>query len=150
MSFFDCIRHNPIEDPPDELDAYGHLSWTVETTDGEWMACFDAVYEEETNVILYEVVVDGGCYVETVEKGAIPAHDHEKVRWLKTFPELWYEIGIESAGDLIMDPESLKQTKDTWSDHVDSLAARSISEEDEQANLEQSADYFNHYIAGDR
>lgn len=34
--------------------------------------------------------------------------------------------------------------------HIDSLVAQAISPEDEEAAVEQTADYFDRHIAGDR
>lgn len=38
----------------------------------------------------------------------------------------------------------------SWATHIDSLVAQAISPEDEEAAVEQTADYFDRHIAGDR
>lgn len=150
MSIPDCDRHNPTEDPPDELDAYGHLTWTVGATDdqpdgGEWIACFDAVYDENTNMIRYQVVVDGGSFVDTPEKGSVSPDDLEG---LKSLPDYWHSIGLEHG--LLMDEEQLAETRKSWASHIDDLYKQACDIEIVEDITEQSLDYFNRYIAGDR
>lgn len=146
-----------VPDDEEKLDAYGHLNWTVGTDeekqeDGEWMACFDAIYNRDTNTIDYEVVVDGGSFVDTPETGSIPAWDKDKVAGLKSLPEYWQDIGIEHG--LIMDDECLKHTMESWGKWIDELLTQGMSKEDEDAAresaAEQSIDYFDHFVAGDR
>lgn len=140
----------------DKLDAYGHLIWTVGTKEerpeddlgGEWMACFDAVYNEVTNTIDYEVVVDGDTFVDTPERGSIPAWEKDKVTGLKDLPDYWHSIGLEQG--LPMDNDQLAETRASWEKHIDGLLTKGITPEDEEATLEQSPDYFNHFIGGDR
>lgn len=151
-TLFSFTADEDSESHGEKLDAHGHLNWTVgskEEDDGVWMACFDASYEEVTNTIVYHVVVDGGNFVITPEKGRIPAHDSEKVSWLKTIPERWHEVGYEAADGLEMDGELLKETLKDWVKHIDSLAAQAIDPDDECAVNEQSADFFDRYISGD-
>jgi hypothetical protein len=149
MSTPDCDRHNPIEDPPDELDAYGHLTWTVGTIDDEpgWMACFDAVYDENTNTICYHVVVDGGSFVDTPESGSVTPDELDD---LKGLPDQWHDVGLEASAGLRMDEELLAATKKSWEAHIDELFKQACDPEEIEAAAEQSLDYFNHYIAGDR
>jgi hypothetical protein len=151
MSIPDCDRHNPIEDPPDELDAYGHLTWTVGTVEdesgGSWMACFDAVYDENSNTIRYEVVVDGGSFVDTPESGSVSP---DNLDGLKGLPDRWHEVGLVASAGLRMDEELLAETKKNWEAHIDDLFKQACDPEEVEATTEQSLDYFNHYIAGDR
>ena len=151
QSIPDCDRHNPIEDPPDDLDAYGHLTWTVgatnEEADGEWMACFDAVYDENTNTIRYEVVVDGGFFVDTPECGSISPGELDD---LKGLPDRWHKIGMEASDGLLMDEELLAETKKSWEAHIDDLYAQACDPDEIEATTEQSLDYFNRHITGDR
>lgn len=136
----------------ERLDAYDHLTWTVGALEdqpdgGEWMACFDAVYNEVENTIDYHVVVDGGSFVDTIKQGSIPAWDKSKVAGLKGVPEYWHYIGAEQ--DFLMDEEQLERTSASWSAHIDYLLTQGISREDEEAIREQSPEYFDRYIAGD-
>lgn len=151
MSIPDGNRHNPIEDPPDELDAYGHLTWTVgaveDEADGEWMACFNAAYDENTNTIRYEVVVDGGSFVDTPERGSVSP---DNLDYLKGLPDRWHEIGLEASAGLLMDEELLAETRKSWTAHIDDLYKQACDSEEIEATTEQSLDYFNRHIAGDR
>jgi hypothetical protein len=152
MNIPDYNPHNPIEDPPDELDAYGHLTWTVGTLEdqsegGEWMACFDAIYDENTNSIRYEVVVDGGTFVDTPDRGSISP---DKIEDLKSLPDYWHEVGLEASAGLLMDEDLLAETKKNWAAHIDDLYKQARDPEEVEAIVEQSPDYFNRYIAGDK
>lgn len=151
MTIPDCNRDNPIEDPPDELDAFGHLNWTVNSLDdqpdgGEWMACFDAIYNKSTGLVDYHVVVDTESFTDTAERGSVIPADIDD---LKDLPEYWHYIGVEQG--LLMDDEALKATSKSWSDWLDEIKA-SIPQAafDRKTDVEQSLDYFDRYIAGDR
>lgn len=151
MSIPDCDRHNPVEDPPEELDAYGHLTWTVGTVEngsGEsWMACFDAIYDENTNTIRYEVVVEGGGFVDNPESGSVGPDELDQ---LKGLPGRWHDIGCEASDGLVMDEELLAETKKTWGAHLDDLFQQACDPDEIESATEQSFDYFNRHIAGDR
>lgn len=149
MNFPDCERHNPVEDPPDELDAYGHLTWVVGTIEDEpgWLACFDAVYDVNCDAIHYEVVVDGGSFVDTPEKGSVSP---DKADDLKGLPDKWHEVGLEACAGLTMDEQLLTETRKSWADHIDDIRREARDSESIEAATEQSLDYFNRHIAGDR
>jgi hypothetical protein len=128
----------PYNDDDEKLDAYGHLTWSVGALDeqpddlgGEWMACFDAIYNPVTNEIEYQVVVDGGNFVATPETGSCLACDESAVQGLKDLPEYWHDIGLEQG--LAMDDDCLKATVESWAKHIDDLASRAISREDMEA-----------------
>lgn len=67
-----------------ELDAYGHLSYTVSygeegDDEGDWMAAADFAVGKigRRKVVAYEVVVnsESGGFVQTVEQGVVPADE---------------------------------------------------------------------------
>jgi hypothetical protein len=86
----------------DELDAYGHLTWTVgfgEEGDerGDWLACFDfRVFDhpERGKLIAYHVVVnsESGGFIDTLEACVVPI---EKAPF--DLPDYWSGIGAEHA-----------------------------------------------------
>ena len=125
----------------DKLDAYGHLTWCVAALEDqpddpgdEWMVCFDAIYNPVTNKIEYEAVVDGGNFVDTIEKGAVLACDESAVQGLKELPAYWHDAGLEQG--LAMDEDCLKSTAESWAEHIDDLAFKAISREDMEALTE--------------
>lgn len=73
-----------------ELDAYGHLTWTM--GDQDWLACFDA--KRFGDKIAYHAVVncESGGFIDTIEKGVIPVADAESLFGL---PESYVDAGIE-------------------------------------------------------
>lgn len=111
------------------------------------MACFDAVYDENTNTILYEVVVDGGSFVDTLESGSVSP---DQLDDLKGLPDRWHDIGLEASAGLRIDEELLAETRKIWETHIDDLYAQACDPEEIEATTEQSLDYFNRHIAGDR
>jgi hypothetical protein len=74
-----------------ELDAYGHLTWTL--GDDDWMACFDALRIGDT--IAYHVVVncESGGWIETLEHGKIPV---DEASWLIGLPSKYVDSAIEN------------------------------------------------------
>jgi hypothetical protein len=138
----------PTRESSDKLDAYGHLNWVVESKDEDddgWLACFDAVFNPVTNTIDYHVVVDGGNFVDTPEKGSILACDKAGIEYLKSLPERWNDVGVEQG--LEMDSEVFQSTVGEWSAHIDSLVAQGISPEDMEEIMGQSYDHFSRFIA---
>jgi hypothetical protein len=128
----------PYNDDDDKLDAYGHLTWCVGTDeeelgeeDGEWMACFDAIYNPVTNEIEYEVVVDGGSFIDTIESGSYLACDDSAIQGLKDLPAYWNDIGLEQG--MKMSFRYLTETMESWAKHIDDLASRAISKDDMEA-----------------
>jgi hypothetical protein len=111
------------------------------------MACFDAIYDENTNSIRYEVVVDGGTFVDTPDRGSISP---DKIEDLKSLPDYWHEVGLEASAGLLMDEDLLAETKKNWAAHIDDLYKQARDPEEVEAIVEQSPDYFNRYIAGDK
>lgn len=144
------------------LDAFEHLTWSVGATEdqpdgtpGEWMACFDARHIADTDLIEYHVVVDTGTSVDTVETKTVSVSDEAGILELRAIPCSWHYKGMEQ--DLIMDEKQLFDTEVSWKTHIDelmALAALTVLTDDVDAlidsEIEQSADYFNRYIAGDR
>ena len=151
MAIPDLSWHNPIEDPPDELDAFGHLNWTVSEQEdqpdgGEWMACFDAIYNPSTGLVDYHIVVDTGSYTGTPEQGSVNAAD---IGSLKDLPEYWHYIGVEQG--LLMDENVLATTRERWSVYLDELKEKIPQvQPNHETGVEESLDYFDRYIAGDR
>ena len=78
------------DDQPVELDAYGHMTWTM--GDADWTACFDAV--RVGNAIAYHVVVncESGGFIDTVEKGLVPITEAAK---LAILPSNYADVGLE-------------------------------------------------------
>ena len=142
-------------DEPSKLDAYGHLTWTL--GDNDWMACFDAVRVGDE--IHYHVVVncESGGFIETTESGAIPVKDAEKLFGL---PSSYVDIGIENHLVARQKREPVgrfayRDCEKRWKRHIKQLIAEKPSDpdpdgEEAAAAEEQSLDYFNRYIAGDR
>jgi len=100
-----------------ELDAYGHLNWTVGNED--WLACFDAVRHDDR--IAYHVVVDceSGGFTDTLEKGVIPVTDIDQLRGL---PDTWVSTCMEHyAGQKGHGRIQWKRTEKNWNKHLDQL-----------------------------
>lgn len=154
ITFSDNSFPAPDMDDTETLDAYDHCNWSVGTVDrgsgDDWAAFLDAIYVPEENRIHYHVVVDSGSYTGETEREIVDPNNEQEVLGLRKLPESLYYQGLECADGLEMDEEELAETEVRWNKYIDELLAKRISREDEQAILEQSADYFNHYIAGDR
>lgn len=73
-----------------ELDAYGHLTWTM--GDLDWMACFDA--RRFGDQIAYHAVVncESGHWIDTIEKGVVPVAEAAQLFGL---PERFVDAGYE-------------------------------------------------------
>jgi len=100
----------------ESLDAYGHLSWRVHSSDqeeGDWMACFDACYCPVSKRIFYHIVVnsDSSGFLDTVEKGSISPYDEVGVEYLKQIPDVYYNVG--AAQGLTMDLEGFPKTSES-------------------------------------
>ena len=109
----------------DVLDAYGHLTWTVNMRPskdgGDWMACFDA--RRMAGGIEYHVIVnsDSGGFIDTFEHRTVPI---EKVKpELFNLVEYWHNIG-SNYGRMY----SCKKTSVSWRKHLKSLMLESEPE----------------------
>lgn len=139
--------------PNDKLDAYGHMNWTVGNED--WVACFDAC--RVGNKVEYHVVVDceSGGFTDTLEHATVPATP-EGVASLLNLPGRYADICCDIY---LSDPAvaeeygaiEWEQCDREWRQHLQSLLTTTPDESDEEGySDEQSLDYFNRYIAGDR
>jgi hypothetical protein len=138
-----------------KLDAYGHLTWTVGNED--WITCFDA--RRVSAGIEYHVIVDceSGGFTDTIEHNTVPA-TAEGIANLLCFPSYYADICSEHYIDVPNDkygPIEWQETEASWRRHLEFLLTVEPDDEagdDEaaQAAEEQSLDYFNRYIAGDR
>jgi hypothetical protein len=113
----------------EELDAYGHLMWTVNSADNvedDWMACFDASYCPESKRIFYHVVVnsDSAGFLETVEKGSISPYDEIGIEYLKQIPDVYFNVG--AAQGLTMGLDGLEETSESWKKHLRELICESL------------------------
>jgi hypothetical protein len=74
-----------------ELDAYGHLNWTVGNED--WIACFDA--RRIGDEIEYHIVVncETGGFIDTLEHDRVPVD--QAIDKLGTLPEYWADVCSE-------------------------------------------------------
>ena len=79
-----------------ELDAYGHLTWTL--GDLDWMACFDA--QRFGDKIAYQVVIncESAGFIETTEKGVLPVSEAAK---LIDLPDVYIQHGLEGHHEQI-------------------------------------------------
>lgn len=118
----------------DDLDAYGHLTWTVGNED--WIACadFTVVTDDDGEVwVAYSVVVDceSGGFVDTLESGVVRAVELP-VDW---FP-LWGYLDIcaehyagETEPELQPDYDGAQRTFSSWTAEV----TRQVEEAFQQA-----------------
>lgn len=113
-----------------DLDAYGHLTWTVGNDD--WIACFDARRTPEG--IEYHVVVDceSGGFVDTLEHRTVPATE-DGIRALLALPDYWaglcmehYPPGTRGHGRV-----TWRKTARSWERHIRSLLREPAPAEDE-------------------
>lgn len=111
-----------------ELDAFGHLNWTVGNED--WIACFDAILSPDRRSVRYHVVVDceSGSFVDTIESGEKPIDG--AVRALSGMPDYWIGICYEhymgedtetEGSPYYISDESTKSCKEDWKRHLESL-----------------------------
>ena len=107
----------------EELDAFGHLNWTVGNED--WIACFDAILKGDK--IEYHVVVDceSGGFVGTMENGSVDIDS--AVTELIGLPEQYFGLALEQYAEEDMNnPESpyylsendTEKTKASWKEHL--------------------------------
>jgi hypothetical protein len=108
-------------DEPLELDAYGHMTWTL--GDSDWMACFDAVRVGDS--IAYHVVVncESGGFIDTVEQGVVPITEAAK---LSILPSKYADAGIEHHLEARQRGESVgrfayRDCEKRWARHVKQL-----------------------------
>jgi hypothetical protein len=102
-----------------DLDAYGHMTWTVgygedEEHDGDWLACFDfAVYAhpERGVLVAYHTVVnsDSGGFIDTLETRVVPA---EQAPF--NLPDYWAGIGQSHGGWTEADYQDAHRVNDDW------------------------------------
>jgi hypothetical protein len=137
-----------------ELDAYGHMNWTVGNED--WTACFDAC--RVGNKVEYHVVVDceSAGFTDTVEHRTVPATP-DGIAPLFNLPGRYADICVEMyLNDPVVAEEygeiEYEQCDREWRLHLQSLllTATPDNEYEGDCSEEQSLDYFNRYIAGDR
>lgn len=101
-----------------ELDAYGHLTWTV--GDEDWVACFDAIRCDDR--IGYHVVIDSESagFTDTVERAVFPATQESVDRYLVGLPRYWADIAAQEHG-VAIDDDDLQSVADSWESHCSSL-----------------------------
>lgn len=105
-----------------ELDAYGHLTWTVGNED--YTACFDAIRKGEH--IAFHVVAncESAGFVDTVQAGAVPLAE---VGRLYDLPDAWADkIREQYAGSRKREHHvgvrELMRTRRAWRQHLDEIA----------------------------
>ena len=134
----------------DKLDAYGHLSYTVGNED--WLACFDAI-RIPGDLIAYHVVVncESGSWIDTIESGTVPA-TADGIATIAGLPERYLDVCLEGYADTEEYGEiEWEDCATAWPKHLAWLLTQPSPNDDEaDAAAEQSLDYFNRYIAGDR
>jgi hypothetical protein len=137
------------------LDAYGHLTWTVGNDD--WVACFDAIRAGDK--IRYHVVVncDSAGFIDTVETGEVDANDSNAIDNIRGFPGYYADMCNEMCNQADYGPVEWEETEKAWNAHLDELLKMGTQPdpaadeaEEAAAAYEQSLEYFNRYIAGDR
>jgi hypothetical protein len=106
-----------------ELDAYGHLTWTM--GDMDWMVCFDAVRHGDR--IAYQAVVncESGGFIDTIEKGVIPVSEGAA---LLDLPERYLDAGLEGhyqarGQRLPVGHFAWKDCERSWKRHIKNLIA---------------------------
>jgi hypothetical protein len=100
-----------------QLDAYGHMTWSV--GDEDYSAYLDAVLAPDG--IAYHVVINcesPGCWIDTVEKGIEPIDQAEK---LKNLPYRYADTCLEN--DVAVDQSELDDCARRWAKHIDDLVA---------------------------
>jgi membrane-bound lytic murein transglycosylase MltF len=105
----------------EELDAYGHLNWTVGNED--WIACFDAIRHDDR--IAYHVVIDceSGGFTDTLESGVIDIANTNAIENLRHLPSYWADICSEQylgKDDQFGFVDWEKCNRD-WQQHLDGL-----------------------------
>jgi hypothetical protein len=110
-----------------ELDAYGHLQWTVgyDNDNGDWLACFDFdVFDhpERGKLVAYEVVVnsDSAGFIDTLDKGVVEA---DKAPF--NLPDYWMGIGIDNGPEdwSDQDIEDSSRVNASWNDALKRVLA---------------------------
>ena len=102
-----------------ELDAYGHLNWTVGNDD--WSACFDAILSEDRLKVRYHVVVncESGGFVDTIESGEVAID--QAVEKLSGLPDYWVSICYDHyAGEDTESEDSPYRISEKETGHCDS------------------------------
>ena len=120
-----------------ELDAYGHLNWTVGNSD--WLACFDAI--RVPGGIKYHVVVncESGGFIDTPEKNTVALDQAEAL--LGGLPEYWEGIALENypngRGDLRVRRKETKACAKAWLAHIKELVKQPEPEEPEEEDHDE-------------
>jgi hypothetical protein len=105
-----------------DLDAYGHLAWTVGNED--YIACFDAVLSGDKTRIAYHVVVncESGGFLDTIEQGVVPVEEAKAK--LHHLPDSYLDSCCEQyAGEYEypIDINECQQSIKSWNRHIDIL-----------------------------
>lgn len=125
--------HTPTdEEMLEELDAYGHLTWTVgfDNDDGDWLACFDfnvVNHPERGLLIAYHTVVnsDSGGFIDTLERLVV---EEEAAPF--NLPDYWTSIGMESGDDWSDDDiAEATRTNEKWNKALADEIKRSKTKE---------------------
>lgn len=107
-----------------ELDAYGHMAWTVGNDD--WIACFDA--RRNGDRIEYHIVVncESGGFVDMLEHDSVPIADGSAIADLKCLPDFWADICREHYADSRKRSDRVKvrevaRCRKAWGQYLDGL-----------------------------
>jgi hypothetical protein len=105
-----------------DLDAYGHLAWTVGNED--YIACFDAVLSPDKTRIAYHVVVncESGGFLDTIEQGVVPVEEAKAK--LHHLPDSYLDSCYEQYADdheYPIDINECQQSIKSWNRHIDIL-----------------------------
>lgn len=125
-----------------ELDAYGHLTWTL--GDLDWMACFDAV--RVGTEIHWHVVVncESGGWIDTLETGAARVDDSKAMAQLIELPGRYVDSAIENHLMARQQREPVgrlayRACEKAWAKHIRQLIKEAPSEEDiEEAHADET------------
>jgi len=83
-----------------ELDAYGHLAWTV--GDENWIACLDYDISPDGKRYAYHVVVncESGGFIDTLETGEGPIAELGNIRGLAGYwLDVYHDAGAPDEGE---------------------------------------------------
>lgn len=116
-----------------DLNAYGDMAFSVgghpedpEFEEHDWVACLDAVFDEESGHICWEVVVDceSAGFTDRPDRGHFDPFAYETgardLEALRGLPDEWFEVGCSQQ--MFMDPlEVLEGVRKRWNEHIDDL-----------------------------
>jgi hypothetical protein len=129
-----------------ELDAYGHLNWTVGNED--WTACFDAI--RVGGSVKYHVVVncESGGFIDTIETGEHPVE--RAVEALRGLPDYWVGICIEHYAheegrddpdsEFYISDEETQRCAASWLAHLNDLVSGPPRDEPEADEEDEGFD----------